>query len=54
MSREIAKSVAKGVSPGMVQQLVTRTSTFVLMLFLPRYLGSVEYGRLYFKARQLL
>jgi O-antigen/teichoic acid export membrane protein len=47
MSRDIAKSVAKGVSLGMAQQLVTWTSTFVLMLFLPRYLGSVEYGRLY-------
>jgi O-antigen/teichoic acid export membrane protein len=47
MSQEIAKSVAKGVSLGMVQQFVTWAFTFVLMLFLPRYLGSVEYGRLY-------
>jgi O-antigen/teichoic acid export membrane protein len=31
----------------MGSQVVTWVSTFILMLFLPRYLGSVEYGRLY-------
>lgn len=31
----------------MVQQIITWTSTFVLMLFLPRYLGPVNYGRIY-------
>jgi O-antigen/teichoic acid export membrane protein len=29
------------------QQIITWGSTFLLMLFLPRYLGPVEYGRLY-------
>jgi O-antigen/teichoic acid export membrane protein len=31
----------------MVQQVVTWASSIVLMLFLPRYLGPVEYGRLF-------
>jgi O-antigen/teichoic acid export membrane protein len=47
VSREIAKSVAKNTTVMMGSQLVTWASSFVLMLFLPRYLGSEDYGRLY-------
>jgi O-antigen/teichoic acid export membrane protein len=31
----------------MGSQIITWVSSFVLMLFLPRYLGSVDYGRMY-------
>lgn len=31
----------------LIQQLATWTATFVLMLLLPRYLGPVDFGRLY-------
>jgi len=34
----------------MIQQIVTWASTFVLMLFLPRYLGPIAYGRLFLAA----
>lgn len=47
MTRDIAKSVAKNTTVMMVSQLITWLSTFVLMLFLPRYLGSEDFGRLY-------
>lgn len=47
MSKSIAQSVAKNFSLGMVQQLTTWTATFVLMMFLPRYLGSVAYGHIF-------
>jgi O-antigen/teichoic acid export membrane protein len=47
MSIEIAKSVSKNTAVMMGSQIITWASSFVLMLFLPRYLGSVEYGRLY-------
>ncbi|HEY6193301.1 MAG TPA: flippase [Bacteroidota bacterium] len=47
MSREIAQSIARNTGVMMVSQVITWTSSFVLMLFLPRYLGSEEYGRLY-------
>lgn len=47
MNKEIAKSIAKNTSVLMGSQAVTWTMSFLLMLFLPRYLGSVDYGRLY-------
>ncbi len=47
MNKEIAHSVARNTTVQMGQQLVTWTSSFLLMLFLPRYLGPVNYGRLY-------
>jgi O-antigen/teichoic acid export membrane protein len=47
MNIEIAKSVARNTSIQFVQQIITWASTFFLMLFLPRYLGPVDYGRLF-------
>jgi O-antigen/teichoic acid export membrane protein len=47
MSLEIAKSVTKNTAVMMGSQVITWVSSFILMLFLPRYLGTVEYGRLY-------
>ncbi|MBI4553679.1 MAG: flippase [Candidatus Latescibacteria bacterium] len=47
MSLDVAKSVAKNTSFMMGSQVITWVSSFVLMLFLPRYLGSADYGRLY-------
>ncbi|MER3523580.1 MAG: hypothetical protein C4326_05800 [Ignavibacteria bacterium] len=47
MSNETFKGVARNTSMLFLQQLVTWASTFVLLLFLPRYLGPVEYGRLF-------
>jgi len=47
MNQDIAKSVATNTTLLMGSQLVTWVSGFVLMLFLPRYLGSEDYGRLY-------
>jgi O-antigen/teichoic acid export membrane protein len=47
MSREIATSIARNATVMMGSQVVTWVSTFILMVFLPRYLGSEEYGRLY-------
>ena len=46
MYREIAYSVARNTSIMLVQLVFTWSSTFLLLLFLPRYLGPVEYGRL--------
>ncbi|HEY6952534.1 MAG TPA: oligosaccharide flippase family protein, partial [Bacteroidota bacterium] len=47
MNRDIAISVARNTTVMMTSQVVTWISSFILMLFLPRYLGSAEYGRLY-------
>ena len=47
MIHEAEHSIAKNTTVMMGSQLVTWISTFILMLFLPRYLGSVDYGRLY-------
>ncbi|MGA9362887.1 MAG: flippase [Bacteroidota bacterium] len=47
MFRDVVKGVAKNTTIMLFQQVITSGSTFVLMLFLPRYLGPVEYGRLY-------
>jgi O-antigen/teichoic acid export membrane protein len=47
MGYDVAKSIARNTTVMMGSQLVTWVSSFVLMLFLPRYLGSEDYGRLY-------
>lgn len=47
MFRDIIKSVAKNTSIMYLQQMITWASTFLLMLFLPRYLGPVEFGRFF-------
>jgi len=47
MNIEIARSIARNTTIQIGQQIVTWISTFVLMLFLPRYLGPVDYGRLF-------
>jgi len=47
MTIDAARSVTKNAAVMMGSQVVTWISTFILMLFLPRYLGSEEYGRLY-------
>jgi len=47
MFRDIARGLAKNTSIMLFQQLITWGSTFTLMLFLPRYLGPVEYGWLF-------
>jgi O-antigen/teichoic acid export membrane protein len=47
MTTGIASSISRNTMVLAGSQIVTWTSTFILMLFLPRYLGSVEYGRLY-------
>jgi O-antigen/teichoic acid export membrane protein len=47
MFRDVVKGVAKNTTIMLFQQVITSGSTVVLMLFLPRYLGPVEYGRLY-------
>jgi O-antigen/teichoic acid export membrane protein len=47
MNRNIATSVVRNTTVMLAQQLATWASTFVLMLFLPRYLGPAEFGRLF-------
>jgi O-antigen/teichoic acid export membrane protein len=47
MFTDIMTRIAKNTSILLFQQVITWASTFVLMLFLPRYLGPVEFGRLY-------
>lgn len=47
MSKDIATSIARNATVMMGSQMVTWVSSFVLMMFLPRYLGSEDYGRLY-------
>ena len=46
--KEAATSIAKNTTAMMGSQLITWASSFVLMIFLPRYLGAEEFGRLYF------
>ena len=43
----IVQSIARNTSIMLGQYFITATSTFILTLFLPRYLGPVEYGRLF-------
>jgi len=47
MTGELKKLVSKNVVVLSLTRVVTWSSTLVLMLFLPRYLGPVEYGRFY-------
>ncbi len=47
MDKDIGTSVARNTSIMFGAQAVTWVSGFVLLLFLPRYLGSEDYGRLY-------
>lgn len=47
MDNEIGTSVARNTTVMLGAQAVTWVSSFVLLLFLPRYLGSADYGRLY-------
>ncbi|MFZ1082826.1 MAG: flippase [Candidatus Kryptoniota bacterium] len=47
MSDSIAKSIVKNTSIMMSAQMITWVSGFVLLLFLPRHLGSESFGRLY-------
>lgn len=47
MNREIGKSIAKNTTVMLGAQAITWMSSFVLLLFLPRYLGSAKYGQLY-------
>lgn len=47
MFKDIVKGVARNTSVMFFQVAITWSSTFVMMLFLPRYLGPVEYGRLF-------
>lgn len=42
-----AKSATKNVAALGITRVITWSSTFVLMMFLPRYLGPVDYGRFY-------
>ncbi len=45
---ESTASIARNTKAMLVSQVITWSSSFLLMLFLPRYLGPEEYGRLYF------
>lgn len=47
MNEDIAKSVARSTTSMFGQQIITWGSSFILMIFMPRYLGPVDYGRLY-------
>lgn len=47
MNRDIGKSIAKNTTVMLGAQAITWMSSFVLLLFLPRYLGSANYGQLY-------
>lgn len=44
---KIRKSLAKNVSVLFGAQVITWASSFILLYFLPRYLGSEDFGRLY-------
>lgn len=47
MSPTPSQSIARNTGIMIASQLVTWISSFVLMMFLPRYLGGEEYGRLF-------
>ncbi len=47
MNQDIATSVTRNTTVMMGSQVITWASSFLLMLFLPRYLGSEEYGKLF-------
>lgn len=45
--RPLGRSMGRNLSVMLLAQIFTWVSSFVLLLYLPRYLGSVEYGRLF-------
>lgn len=47
MNSSEVRRVARNTAVMVAQYLVTASSTFLVMLFLPRYLGPLEYGRLF-------
>ncbi|MEX1062273.1 MAG: flippase [Balneolaceae bacterium] len=47
MNSDVGKSIARNFSVMMGAQVVTWVSSFILLYFLPRYLGSEDFGRLY-------
>jgi O-antigen/teichoic acid export membrane protein len=47
MTTSASQSIAKNTTLMFASQIITWGSSFVLMLFLPRYLGTEEYGRLF-------
>ncbi len=47
MSSDIGDRIVKNISILFSAQVITWVSSFVLLYFLPRYLGSADYGRLY-------
>lgn len=47
MSSDISKSVSRNFSVMFGAQIITWISGFVLLYFLPRYLGAEDFGRLY-------
>ena len=47
MYKDVVKGVARSTSIVMLQYVVTWGASFAAMMFIPRYLGPVEYGRLY-------
>ncbi len=47
MSAEVRKSVSRNFSVMFGAQIITWLSGFVLLYFLPRYLGAEDFGRLY-------
>jgi O-antigen/teichoic acid export membrane protein len=50
MLKTVVKSVAKNSTIMLAQTVISWGATFFLMLFLARYLGPVEYGRLFLAA----
>jgi len=47
MFQDVAKGVVRNTSIIVLQQIFTMAGGILLTLFLPRYLGAVEYGRLF-------
>ncbi len=47
MERGIGESIARNTTIMLAAQVVTWVSSFILLIFLPRYLGSEDFGRFY-------
>ena len=47
MISDVSKSVSRNFSVMFGAQIITWLSGFVLLYFLPRYLGAQDFGRLY-------
>ncbi len=47
MNESVAKSLFRNTALMMIAQMATWVTGFLLMIFLPRYLGSARYGHLY-------